>query len=69
MTYPILEEEKNPKENPKTNPYTLFLILILLILSNDALQILKIITLKRKTKKENKTLINKKREQRILPAD
>lgn len=51
----MIEKESTKKENP----YTLFLILILLILSNDVLHMLKI-------KNQNKKTDQKK--YRILPA-
>jgi len=54
----VVEKESTKKENP----YTLFLILILLILSNDVLHMLKI-------KKQNqKTENTDQKKYRILPA-
>ncbi|MEJ6950665.1 hypothetical protein [Natronospora cellulosivora (SeqCode)] len=71
MTYPTIEEEIKPNPN-YYNPYTLFLILILLILSTNTLQILKSILKKYKAntniKNKNTKIDKKNRALRTLPA-
>ncbi len=53
MAGKFLDGEEKAKENDEFNPYNLFLILILLILSDDVLQMIKAQKLKSKKNKSS----------------